>query len=143
MLQSNTDYSVRARVKRTGSLSQGTLRINCFSVSKGFFGSGMAVAALNASVSYQEFTAELMPPQTGPLPSDLMLQVYADGTPAPSGESFLVDNIEIYETNAAQNPSLVRASRNSDPEAYDGVQGLIEIAANNRHRGEGRPSSAE
>ncbi|MHB8413269.1 MAG: hypothetical protein ACYDDI_15175 [Candidatus Acidiferrales bacterium] len=131
LLQSNTDYSVRARVKRTGSLSQGTLRINCFSVSKGFFGSGMAVAALNASVSYQEFTAELMPPQTGPLPSDLMLQVYADGTPAPSGESFLVDNIEIYETNAAQNPSLVRASRNSDPEAYDGVQGLIEIAVNN------------
>lgn len=131
LLQANTDYSVRARVKRTANLTQGTFRINCFSVTKGFFGTGMAVGALSASATYQEFTAELMPSQIGPLPSDLMLQVYADGTPAPNGESFLVDNIEIFETNAAQNPSVIRASRNSDPEAYDGVQGLVEIAANN------------
>lgn len=131
LLQSNTDYSVRARVKRTANLTQGTFRINCFSVSKGFFGTGMAVGALSASATYQEFTAQLMPSQIGPLPSDLMLQVYADGIPAPNGESFLVDNIEIFETNAAQSPSVIRASRNSDPEAYDGVQGLVEVAANN------------
>ncbi len=131
LLQANTDYSVRARVKRTANLTQGTFRINCFSVTRGFFGTGMAISALGASATYQEFTAELMPSQTGPLPSDLMLQIYADGTPAPNGESFLVDNIEIFETNAAQNPSVIRASRNSDPEAYDGVQGLVEVAANN------------
>ncbi len=131
LLQTNADYSVRARVKRTGNLTQGTFRINCFSVSRGFVGIGMAVGALSASATYQEFTAELMPSQIGPLPSDLMLQVYADGTPAPNGEAFLVDNIEIFETNAAQNPSVIRASRNSDPEAYDGVQGLVEVAANN------------
>ena len=131
LLQSNTDYSVRARVKRTANLTQGTFRINCFSVSRGFFGTGMAVGALSASATYREFSAELMPSQIGPLPSDLMLQVYADGTPAPNGEAFLVDNIEIFATNAAQNPSVIRASRNSDPEAYDGVQGLVEVAANN------------
>ncbi|HEV2183426.1 MAG TPA: hypothetical protein VGR39_07055, partial [Candidatus Acidoferrales bacterium] len=131
LLQTNTDYSVRARVKRTANLTQGTFRINCFSVSKGFFGTGMAVGALGASATYQEFMAELMPSQIGPLPSDLMLQVYADGTPAPNGEAFLVDNIEIFETNAAQSPSVIRASRNSDPEAYDGVQGVVEVAANN------------
>ncbi|MGH9781268.1 MAG: hypothetical protein ACRD33_05555, partial [Candidatus Acidiferrales bacterium] len=83
------------------------------------------------SATYQEFTAQLMPSQTAPLPSDLMLQVYADGIPAPNGESFLVDNIEIFETNAAQNPSVIRASRNSDPESYDGVQGLVEVAVKN------------
>ena len=131
LLQTNTDYSVRARVKRTANLTQGTFRINCFSVSEGFFGTGMAVGALSASATYQEFTAQLMPSQIGPLPSDLMLQVYADGIPAPNGESFLVDNIEIFETNAAQSPSVIRASRNSNPEAYDGVQGLVEVAANN------------
>jgi hypothetical protein len=70
-----------------------------------------------------------MPPETS-LPGDLMLQVYADGTPAPSGESFLVDNIEIFPTNAADNASVVRASRNSDPESYDGVLGLVEIDVN-------------
>src|SRR5579872_1487208 len=46
LLQANTDYSVRARVKRTANLTQGTFRINCFSVSRGFFGTGMAVGAL-------------------------------------------------------------------------------------------------
>ncbi|HEV2305984.1 MAG TPA: hypothetical protein VGR93_10725 [Candidatus Acidoferrales bacterium] len=130
LLQNNTDYSVRARVKRTAGLAQGAFRINCYSPSQGFVGSGLAVTALQATTSYQEFIAELLPPETS-LPNDLVLQVYADGTPAPSGESFLVDCIEIYPTNAAQNPSIVRASRNSDPEAYDGVQGLIEIAVNN------------
>src|SRR5579863_2107648 len=130
LLQNNTDYSVRARVKRTAGLAQGAFRINCYSPSQGFFGNGLAVTALQATTSYQEFIAELLPPEMS-LPSDLVLQIYADGTPSPSGESFLVDCIEIYPTNAAQNPSIVRASRNSDPEAYDGVQGLIEIAVNN------------
>ena len=51
--------------------------------------------------------------------------------PAPSGESFLVDNIEVFPTNAAQNPSLVRASGTEEPEAYDGVTGIMSIAENN------------
>ncbi|MGB6874962.1 MAG: hypothetical protein WBD87_02910 [Candidatus Acidiferrales bacterium] len=129
LLQTNTDYSVRAQIKRSAGLTQGTFRINCYSVSRGFFGSGLAVTAIQATTDYQEFVAELMPPETS-LPSDLMLQVYADGTPSPSGESFLVDNIEIYPTNAAESPDVVRASRNSDPESYDGVLGLIEIDVN-------------
>ena len=65
------------------------------------------------------------------MPSDLTLRVYADGVPAPSGESFLVDNIEVFLTNAAQNPSLVRASGTEEPEAYDGVSGIMSIAENN------------
>ena len=51
--------------------------------------------------------------------------------PAPSGESFLVDNIEIFPTNAAQNASLVRASATEEPESYDGVSGIMSIAENN------------
>ncbi|HEU5410596.1 MAG TPA: hypothetical protein VFU57_06225 [Candidatus Acidoferrales bacterium] len=130
LLQSNTEYSVRARVARSVGLTQGTLRINCFSPTQGFLGSGLAVSALQATSGYQEFTAPLLPFELS-LPDDLVLQVYADGTPSPSGESFFLDCIEIFPTNAAQNPSVVRASRNSDPEAYDGVQGLIEVAPNN------------
>lgn len=130
LLQANTDYSVRARIARSAGLTQGTLRINCFSPTQGFLGSGLAVTALQATTSYQEFTAELLSFALS-LPSDLVLQVYADGTPSSSGESFLVDCVEIFPANAAQNASTVRASRNSNPEAYDGVQGLIEIAPNN------------
>jgi hypothetical protein len=129
LLQTNTDYSVRAQIKCSVNLAQGTLRVNCFSPTQGFFGSGLAITAVQASTDYQEFISELMPTETS-LPSDLVLQVYADGVPSPSGEYFLVDNIEIFPTNAAEVPDVVRASRNSDPEAYDGVLGLIEIDVN-------------
>jgi hypothetical protein len=126
----NTDYSVRARVKRSTNLSAGTLRINAYSPSAGQIGTGLAVTFQQAATIYQEFQAELFPAQAS-LPSDLLLRVYADGFPAPAGESFLVDCIEIFPTDAAQNPSLVRASGTDEPEAYDGVTGIMSIAQNN------------
>ena len=130
LMVKNTDYSVRARVKRTSNLKAGVLRINAFSSTAGQLGPGLAVTVTQATTGYQEFIADLFTPQTS-LPSDLTLRVYADGTPAPSGEAFLVDNIEVFETNAARNPSLVRASGTETPEAYDGISGIMSIAENN------------
>lgn len=82
-----TDYSVRARIKRSAGLTAGTLRINAFSPTQGQIGSGLAVTVVQAGTSYQEFSAQLFGPQAS-LPSDLILRVYADGTPSPSGEFF-------------------------------------------------------
>jgi hypothetical protein len=130
LLAKNTDYSVRARVQRSSNLTAGTLRINCFSPTQGSIGAGLAVSTLQASTQYVEFTAELIPPQTS-IPSDAVLRVYADGTPAPNGEYFLVDQIEIFPTSAAQNGSLVRASRTQSAESYDGVSGFMLVAENN------------
>ena len=126
----NTDYSARARVKRSANLATGTLRINLFSPTAGALGLGLAVTAAQATTQWQEFTADLTPPQNT-IPSDLILRVYADGTPGPSGESFIVDCIEIFPTNAPQNASLVHASRTEDPESYDGLSGLLSVAENN------------
>jgi hypothetical protein len=126
----NADYSLRARVKRSASLTAGTLRVNLFSPTLGALGTGLAVNTLQATTQYAEFTADLIAPQTS-LPSDLVLRVYADGTPGPSGGSFLIDNIEIYPTSAAQNGSLVRASLTESPESYDGVSGFMLVADNN------------
>ena len=72
----------------------------------------------------------MLPPQST-FRHDLLLCVYADGTPAPNGESFLVDNIEIFSTAAPQNSSLVRASNTEQPESYDGVSGILDVAVNN------------
>ncbi len=130
LLLNNTDYSVRVRIARSANLTAGTLRINTYSPTMGLVGAGLAVTFVQATTSYQEFTAQLFPPQTA-LPSDLTLRVYADSLPAPSGESFLVDDIEIFPTFAAQNSSLVRASATQAPESYDGVSGIQEIAVNN------------
>ncbi len=130
ILANNADYSVRARVARSANLTAGTLRVNAYSPTAGQVGTGIAVSAAQATQQYVEVSAQLFGPQTL-LPTDLTLRVYADGTPGPSGESFLIDNIEVYETNAAQNASTVRASASAAPESYDGVTGLLSIAENN------------
>ena len=60
---------------------------------------------------------------------DLLLRVYADGTPTLNA-GFLVDNIEIFPTATPYNNSLVRASFAEDPESYDGVTGFMSVAEN-------------
>jgi hypothetical protein len=125
----NVSYSLRARVMRTAGLSQGTLRINAYSPTAGQVGIGMAIAYSQATNIYQEFTAVLFPPQMA-LPSDLVLRVYADGTPSPGGEAFIVDNIEVFPTSLPLNASIVRASGTEEPEAYDGVTGFMNIGEN-------------
>jgi hypothetical protein len=130
LFANNTDYSVRARVKRSADLSAGTLRVNAYSPTHGQLSTGLALSFTQVTTTYQEFTADLFSPQTS-LPSDLTLRVYADGVPAPNSESFLVDNVEIFLTSAAQNLSLVNASGTEAPEAYDGVTGIMSIAENN------------
>lgn len=130
LLLPNTDYSVRVRVARSANLAAGTFRINAYSPSQGLMGPGLAVTPVQLSSAFQEFTARLISPQAS-LPADLTIRVYADGTPGPAGESFILDNIEIFLTNSPQNASLVRASGTELPEAYDGVTGIQEIAANN------------
>jgi hypothetical protein len=117
-------------VARSAGLTSGTLRINAFSPTHGQIGAGLGVTAVQATTSYQEFTADLFGPQTS-LPSDLTLRVYGDNTPGPAVESFLVDCIEVFPTNAGQNPSLVRGSSTESPESYDGVSGIMNIAENN------------
>ncbi len=130
LLVGNTDYSVRARIKRSAGLTTGNLRIVAYSPTAGQLGAGLSVSAAQATQEYVEFSAQLFPPQAS-MPQDTLLRVYADGFPAPSGESFLVDCIEVFPTNAAQNPSLVRASGTDQPESYDGVTGIMSIADNN------------
>ena len=130
LLLNNTDYSVRVRIARSANLAAGSLRIDTYSPTMGLVGAGLGVSFAQTTTSYQEFTAQLFPPQTA-LPPDLTLRVYADSLPGPSGESFLVDDIEVFPTYAAQNSSRVRASATQAPESYDGVTGIQEIAVNN------------
>ena len=68
----------------------------------------MPAAQVNAN-AWLEFIAPITP-STGFLniPSDLVLRVYADGTPT-NGAGFLVENIEIFPTAEPYNTSLVRA----------------------------------
>ncbi len=130
-LLANTNYSARVRVRMTGALTQGTLHVQLYSASLFISTTGVAVPAAQISTgAWKEFIAPITP-STGfsTIPSDLVLRVYADGTPT-NGAGFLVENIEIFPTAAPYNTSLVRASFAEDPESYDGVTGFMSVSEN-------------
>jgi hypothetical protein len=130
-LKSNILYSARARVRMLGALTQGTLHIHLYSVQQGISTTGISVPAAQISSSaYTEFIAPITPAGGFlTIPSDLLLRVYADGTPT-SGAGFIIDNIEIFPSAQPYNASLVRASRADDPESYDGVSGFLSVSEN-------------
>ena len=117
LLLNNTDYSVRVRVARSAGLTAGTLRVNAFSPTAGQIATGIAVTATQVTTAYAEFTADLFTPQTS-LPTDLTLRVYADGVPAPSGESFYVDCIEVF-------PDQIRAECFAGARVFHGGAGKL------------------
>lgn len=121
-----TAYTVRARVKRDATLAQGTLHIDLFGT--GVNTTGLQVTAAQATESFQEFTAELTG-QLTTVPSDLLLRVFAAGTPT-SGGNFEVENIQIVPSSTPYLTSTVRASKAGDADSYDGVSGLLGVSTN-------------
>jgi hypothetical protein len=129
LIQQNTDYTVRAHCAINSTLTQGTLHVQLYSPSAGINTTGLQLTAAQLTTSYAEFNAELTAPLVT-IPSDLVLRVYADGTPTLNGQ-FYIDSIEIAPTNQPVNSSLVRSSRVEDPESYDGIDGMMSVAENN------------
>jgi hypothetical protein len=130
-LVASTGYSARVRARMTGTLSQGTLHVHIYSASQGISTPGISVPAAQINTNaWTEFIAPITP-ATGfnTIPPDLLLRVYADGTPT-NNAGFLVENIEIFPTTQPYNTSLVRASRAEDPESYDGVSGFLNVSEN-------------
>jgi hypothetical protein len=130
-LQANTGYSARVRVRMTGALTQGALHVHVYSASLGISTTGVSVTASQITAgAWKEFIAPITPALGfTTIPPDLLLRVYADGTPT-AGAGFLVDNIEIFPTGEPYNTSLVRASYADDPESYDGVTGFMSVSEN-------------
>ncbi len=130
-MQANTGYSARVRVRMSGTLTQGTLHVHVFSALGFISTTGISVPAAQITAgAWKEFIAPITP-AAGFLniPTDLVLRVYADGTPTLNA-GFMVENIEIFPTAQPYNTSLVRASYADDPESYDGVTGFINVSEN-------------
>lgn len=127
IVQPNTSYSVRARIALGNtSITQGSVHINLSSVSGAFTTAGLTVLYSDLIANqYQEFTASLTGPLANP-PSDLLLNLYVDGTPT-NGGFFIVDSIEVFATNTPYNSSIARLSRAFNPESFDSVTGQVQI----------------
>jgi hypothetical protein len=129
LITPGTNYTVRARCARNATLAQGILHVHLFSASAGINRRRQLRDVLHIT-SGELRRSKLQPSRITSIPSDLVLRVYADGTPTSNG-IFYVDAMEIFPTAQPVNPSLVRASRVEDPESYDGIDGLLSVAENN------------
>jgi len=121
-------YSVRARVAISGAPVQGTLHINLQSTTGAFTTPGLSLQAGQLTAAYQEFTGVLLTSPLSVVPADLLLQVYADGTLSNNGV-FLIDCIEIFPTNSPVNSTIARISHANNPESFDGLLDVVQIAA--------------
>lgn len=128
ILLPNTAYSVRARIGKNATLAQGTVHINLKSVSGAFTTVGISQPAAQVAQGYQLFVGNLTN-GLAVIPADLVLQVYADGTPTLNG-AFFIDCIEIFPTAQPTNGSNVRFSKAEDPESFDSQTGLQQVALN-------------
>ncbi len=128
ILQPNTSYKVRVRLSQNGTLAAGTLHINLQSTTGAFTTAGLAIPFSSITTSYVEFISALTDIPLSTIPADIVMQVYADGTPT-NNATFLVDCIEVYPANFPVNRTLIRASYAEQPEAFDELTGLLSINA--------------
>lgn len=125
IIQPNVGYSVRAKFKQTGGLTDGALHVALWSPTAGFFaGNGISIAATAIGTTFAESIAVLIAANTA-IPSDAIFQVWADGLAGQIGV-FSIDDIEIFPTLTPYNIGVVRGSLAASPESFDGETGLIE-----------------
>jgi hypothetical protein len=126
IIQRNTGYSVRARLALAGAAAQGTVHINLQSTINGFTTVGLAVPVAQLTVAFQEFTATLTDLPLMTPPTDLLLQVYVDGT-LTNGAMVLIDSIQPFVTQTPVNYSTARFSHAFNPESFDGTTGQVQV----------------
>lgn len=126
-IQPNVGYSVRAHVKLVGAATAGRLNIDLFGTGVNTAGLQVDESILNTSY-FQEKTAILTFP-LATIPPDLVLRVFVDQT-LTGGAEIVVENIEIFPTEAPYLNSAVRVSGIDAPDSYHGVTGVIQVSPN-------------
>jgi hypothetical protein len=132
ILLPNTAYSVRARIQVNAAAGAGTMHIGLTSASQGILITGISLAWNQLTQTYLAYSAPITAGLAA-IPSDLLLNVYVDGTPNNTA-IFLIDDIQIFPTNAQFNNSNVRGSKGQlntqGQESYDSQTGLIQVSLN-------------
>jgi hypothetical protein len=131
ILQPATQYSARLRAMKGSALGPATLTLDIYSASLGSLAQ-INIANTQLGAAYQEFILPFSAATPATIPSDAVLRLYAtfDDMPA-TGESLLVDCIEIFPTAQPSNIAQIRASLADDPESYDSITGIMSVAEEN------------
>ncbi len=124
-------FRARARQAAASGLTAGTLRINAFSPTHGQIGAGLAVTVAQATTAYQEFTAQLFGPQTSLPIRSHSARLRRRLRPRPPANPSWWTTSKFFSPTPRRIRRSCAASGTEEPEAYDGVTGIMSIAENN------------
>lgn len=126
----NFAFSIRVRASSPSGAASGTLVIDLYSPSlaRQFGSFTLNLASLTTSVGLYTGTF-LTSAFTTQVPSDLQLRVYAAAIP--DATSVLVDRIELFPTKQPVLTTEVQGSYVDNPEAFDGVTGVLGVGEQN------------
>ncbi|MCB7129405.1 MAG: hypothetical protein J3T61_07700, partial [Candidatus Brocadiales bacterium] len=113
---------VRVRAKKSPGLLSGAVRLALDSTSQAFLLTAAQVTTGWADYESGSITVESFP-------TVVTLRGDSDGAnPLTNLEYMIVDDIRIYPDATPFDSSVVRVSDASDPEAYDGVKGFLQVS---------------
>lgn len=124
IIEPGTAYSARIRLVKGGGITQGNAVVELYSPGLATSFGTFVIPVANIGATYSEFIGPLMAAQAS-IPADLILRYYLNGTPT-NGGFVIADNLEPFPTNEPYNSTFGRASQVDNPEAFDGVNGLLE-----------------
>jgi hypothetical protein len=114
-------YSFRVRARRSSGLTGGRLRVLLVGTGSLFVDAG------ELTTSYQAFEGTPVTMVNFPSQIELMGATDPGLGNMTSGEDIFVDEVQIIESPRPFESSVLRISNVNEPEAYDGVNGLINV----------------
>ena len=130
IINASTTYSVRVTVQVPTGAAGGNLVVDLFSPSfnKVFGSFTQALSAI--ATTMQIFTGTLLTTTFAPVPSDLVIRIYA--TNIPNGVTVLIDRIEPFPTETPNLNVQVIGSYSEEFEQFDRLTGVVKANQQNQ-----------
>ncbi|HEX8801109.1 MAG TPA: hypothetical protein VF772_20975, partial [Terriglobales bacterium] len=132
IIQANTAYSVRiCALCQPQPQSGGNLVVDLFSNNRGAILGSFSIPLASMTTTMQIYTGTLLLQQNvlvAPVPSDLVLRIYATNIPA--GAQILIDRLEPFQTLVPVNTTALKGSYANNQEAFDLQTGVCGPAQN-------------
>lgn len=128
LIHTDTAYLVRAKIKKDAGLAAGRINIHLQSTAGAINTTGIQITPANLTTDWVDYSATLTGKIVGPIPSDLLLEIFTDQTQT-NGQKVYVTEIRILPSLQPFDYSNMNVSDSSEPEGYDAETGNLTASA--------------
>lgn len=123
IIDTSTTYSVRITASVPTGAASGNLIVDLFSPSFGASKGTFSLALASMTSSMLIYTGTLLTTTLAPVPTDLILRLWAQNIP--NGTQINIDRVEIFPTEQPDLNQQVTGSYNGNFESFDQLTGVI------------------